>query len=97
MGSYMIFDMTFKSPKDRIAFENFMKKRYCYNRKLTFYHTDNKNNEEDDIVYYVGYLGYIEPEEILKECLKKKIGIKFMAYLCLSDRQSQWEKIRGRW
>jgi len=96
MGSYMIFDMDFKTKKDRLGFEKYLTKKHIQQKKLTRYHEDGEWCMEI-VVYYVGYLGYAEPEIILKDCLKDKIGITFMASLCLSDRTSEWEKIRGRW
>jgi len=95
MGSFMIFDMDFKTQEDRLKFEKYLKKNYHQQRKLTNYHENDSASTW--IVYYVGYLGYAEPDMILKGCLKEKIGIKFMAWLPISDTGSKWEKIRGWW
>ena len=94
----MIFDMKFKNKKDRLKFEKFLTGRRIQQRKLTPYHKPGEYCREN-VVYYVSYLGYAEPEEILEDCLRKKIGIKFMAWLPISDTHKEltWEKIRGRW
>lgn len=48
-------------------------------------------------IYFMGFLGYAEPKEMLKECLKEGIKIKFLAWLSINDKNSNWEKLRGRW
>ena len=50
-----------------------------------------------DVVYFMGFMGYADPKNILKECLKEGINIKFMSWLPVNDRNSDWEKLRGRW
>ena len=50
-----------------------------------------------EIVYNMGFMGYADPKEMLKECLKEGIKIKFLAWLPINDSESKWEKIRGRW
>ena len=102
MGSYMIIDIEFKDREDRFRFEDHLTRGSFKHEQLTDYHV--KDCPDDDlsmerVVYYIGYVGYAEPEEILDECLKKKINIKFMAWLPISDTNEhiKWTKIRGRW
>lgn len=96
MGSFMIFDMDFETMKDRLYFENYLKRKNINRRKLTEYCKDD-DVTINYVVYYVGYLGYAEPEMILKDCLKEGIRFKLFAWLPISDSNSSWEKIRGRW
>ena len=92
----MILDMDFKTTDDRLRFEMYMKKTYRVCQPLTPYHRD-KDDEVNYVVYYTWHLGYAEPQMILDACLRKKIGITFMAWLPISDSNTAWEKIRGRW
>lgn len=95
MGSMMIFDMDFESKEDRLKFEAHLQKKYIGTRTLTDYCMED--DEVNYVVYYVGYLGYAEPEMILKDCLKEGIKFKLFAWLPISDSNTEWEKIRGRW
>jgi len=45
----------------------------------------------------MGFMGYSEPKEILKECLKEKIKINFLAWIPINDKNSTWRKERGKW
>lgn len=96
MGSFMIFDVEFQTKKDRLRFEEYLKKKYIQQAKLTNYHEEGKYRQHL-VVYYAGYLGYAEPEMILEACLRRKIRITFMAWLPISDRGTKWTKIKGRW
>ncbi len=106
MGAFLIFDIKFENKKDRTRFE----KKYGFtgeNKKYIL--VDEYANSggfvawtclRDPIlnpIYYMGFMGYGEPKEILQECLKEKIKIKFLAWLPVNDKNSVWEKIRGRW
>lgn len=102
MGSYMIFDVEFESKKDRLNFEKYFRRKRHNCRALTPYHLKERSPFDKAllmqcVVYYVGFMGYAEPQEILKDCLKDGIKIKFMAWLPISDSGTRWEKIRGRW
>lgn len=99
----MIFDIGFERKKDRRKFE----KMYKIKQKniLVSEKSDScgfgvwamSRNLCLDVVYYMGFLGYYDPQEILRECRKAKINIKFLAFIPLNDRNSHWEKIKGRW
>jgi len=103
MGAFMIFDIGFETEKDREKFE----KKYKIKKKdnLVGEHSNSYGfsawtflrNPSLNPVYYMGFMGYGEPKEILKECLKDKIKIKFLAWIPINDKNSNWEKIRGRW
>ncbi len=64
-------------------------------KHLTDYHKDKEFENEG--VYNAGYLGYAEPEMNMEEALKQGIKIKFFAWIPIGDRNTLWEKIRGRW
>ncbi len=98
MGAFIIFDIAFETEKDRKKFE----KEY----------TPTKLVDEDtpsfgvawtmlrdpilNPIYFMGFMGYEEPKEILNECLRNQIKIKFLAWIPINDKNSSWEKVRGR-
>jgi len=99
----MLWDIRFKSEKDRKKFE----KEYgeIYIEQIMVDSDSNSGgfaawaytrDMTRDVVYYVGYVGYAELNEILRECKKKKIKILFAADLPMNDRMSGWEKKKGR-
>ena len=95
--------MGFEQKKDREKFE----KKYKIKKKdiLVDEHANSYGfgawtflrNPELDVIYYMGFRGYGDVKEILKECLKEGIKIKFLSWLPINDKDSKWEKIRGRW
>ncbi len=106
MGAFMIFDVKFEEEKDRKKFE----KKYGFIGQYKKYILVSENSNSSGFVawsflrdpvlnpiYYMGFMGYGEPKEILKECLEKGIKIKFLAWIPINDKNSKWEKIRGRW
>lgn len=104
MGAFIISDIGFKSAKDRRKFE----KKYKWIKKENILVDQNSNNYgfiayqmmrdiTIDVIYYMGFLGYAEPEKMLKECLKDGIKIKFWSWIPINDRNAKWEKIRGKW
>ncbi len=103
MGAFLIFDTGFEKESDRKKFEE----KYKIKKKdiLVDEHANSDGfvawtylrNPKLDVIYYMGFMGYAEPKEILKECLKEGIKIKFLAFNAINDRDSKWEKIRGRW
>ncbi len=95
MGAMMIFDMDFETKGDRLKFEAYLKKKHIGTRKLTDYCMDDDTSNY--VVYYVGFLGYAEPEMIRDDCLNEGIKFKLFAWLDISVSHNEWEKIRGRW
>ena len=106
IGCFVIFDIKFESKKDRERFD----KKYKFvgvNRRYIL--VDERANSGGfgawtflrdpflNPIYYMGFMGYNEPKDILKECLKEGIKIKFLAWLPVNDKESKWEKIRGKW
>ena len=103
MGGYLIFDISFSEEKDRQKFE----KKYKIRKKDIL--VSEKSNSRDfvawtmmrdpclDIIYYIGFRGYADPKEILKECKKAGINIKFLSWLSINDKNSTWTKEKGRW
>jgi len=104
MGAFLIFDVGFKTIIDRKKFE----KKYKINPNRQILVDENSNSRgfaawtllrspSIEVIYFMGFMGYAEPQEILKECLKEGIKINFLSYLSINDRDSTWTKIRGRW
>lgn len=102
MGAFMVFDIEFKSKKDRGKFEELyeIKKKEilvdqnskCFGMAWTMLRNPILNP-----IYFMGFMGYGDPKEILKECLKKGIKIKFLSWIPINDKRAEWEKIQGRW
>lgn len=104
MGAFMIWDVTFKNRKDRYKFE-----KLTIGYRTSFILVDeisdsggfvawlHHRNPSISVVYYMGFMGYAEYEDILKDCKKKGIKIIFLAQLGINDRNSKWEKIKGKW
>lgn len=103
MGAFMIFDIAFKTAKDRKKFER------TYKNLIEYTLVGDKSNSGGfvawtmmrnpclDLVYFMGFMGYGDPHEIVKQCKKKKIGIKFLSWIPINDKNSHWEKLAGRW
>jgi len=103
MGAFLIFDIEFQTEKDRKNFEDKyeIKKNQIlvdeYSNSGGFRAWTISRNIFLEPIYYMGFMGYMDPELILKECLKEKIKIIFLAVLPVNDKNSKWKKIRGRW
>jgi len=101
MGAFIIFDIEFERKNDRTKFETL----YKIKKKDILLEEGSPGgfaylmfrNPFLNPIYYMGFLGYGEPKEVLRECLKKGIKIKFLAWIPINDKNSSWEKIRGRW
>ena len=103
MGSFQIWDVSFKEEKDRQKFE----KKYKIKEKDIL--VSEKSNSYGfcawtmmrnlylDVVYNMGFMGYADPKDILKKCKKEGIKIKFLSWLSINDKDSKWVKIKGRW
>lgn len=102
MGAFVIFDVGFATKKDRVKFEKLfgiLKKDILVdeNSKSAGFAWTFLRNPALNPIYNMGFMGYAEPKDILKTCLKKKIGIKFLSWIPINDKNNIWEKIRGRW
>lgn len=103
MGAFLIFDIGFETAKDREKFEKKYKlkdKDILVGEKSDsggFFAWTIMRNPSLEVVYYMGFMGYGDPKLELKECLKEGIKIKFLAWIPINDRDSPWEKERGRW
>jgi len=102
IGAFIIIDISFKTRKDRKRFEQkyiILKKNILVDENfkgygfawLTF------RNPELEPIYFMNFMGYGDPKDILKECLKEGIKIKFFAFNPINDKNSTWTKLRGRW
>lgn len=103
MGAFIISDISFKTLRDRKKFET----KYNLQKKDILVDENTHNfgfgaylifrNPTIDVIYNLGFMGYYDPITMLRECLKEKIKIAFWAWLPINDRNTKWEKIRGRW
>ena len=103
MGCFTIIDIKFLTEKDRKSFEE----KYKIKKKNIIVDENSNSfgfmawvvvrNPILNPIYFMGFMGYGEPKDILKECLKEKIGIKFLSWIPINDKNSSWKKIRGRW
>jgi hypothetical protein len=102
MGAFIIFDICFEREIDRNKFEEkykIKKKEILVDENSNFMGVawDFLREASTNPIYFMGFMGYAEPEVILKECLKEGIKIKFLAWIPINDKRASWEKIRGRW
>lgn len=103
IGSFVVMDIGFETKTDREKFEKKYKIRKYqilvdeYSNSFGFMAWTYLRHPILNPVYYMGFMGYGDPKEILKECLKKEIKITFLAWIPINDRNSNWEKIRGKW
>ncbi len=103
MGAFIIFDIKFEKEKDREKFQKKYKIKKTnilvdeYSNSCGFMAWTYLRNPELNPIYYMGFMGYGEPNNMLKECLKEGIKIKFLAWIPINDKEAKWEKIRGRW
>ena len=100
MGAFFVVDIIFEKEKDRKKFE----KKY----KPSILVDENSNsfgfgawmiarNPILNPIYFLGFMGYEDVKEIVKECKKDEIGITFFAFISINDYNSNWTKIKGRW
>lgn len=97
----MVFDISFKTLKDRKKFD----KEY---KNLIKVLVDNNSNDFGfgaykmfrdttiDVVYYMGFMGYAEPIDILKECKQKNIKINKFLSLDLSANSSWYDEVKEK-
>ncbi len=85
MGGYLLFTIEFKSKEDRDKFENHNFKFFKKFKRMFQYDYD----ESYECNYYPKWMGYYEPQEIMKECRKNKIKFKRFLSMDLST-QSNW-------
>lgn len=99
----MIFDIGFETAKDREKFEkkyNIKKKDILVGEKSNsggFCAWTCLRNPYLEVVYYMGFMGYADPQSILKFCLDDRIKIKFCSFISINDKNSNWTKLRGKW
>lgn len=79
MGGYLLLNIEFKSKKDRDRFEKLNltgKRMFQYWNQKDCIQTDK---DYYDCFYYPIWMGYAEPQEIIKKCKANKI--KFNKFL----------------
>ena len=103
MGAFIIMDIEFERELDRTKFEekNKLKKKDLLvgesSHSFGFNAWTSLRNPYLNVVYNMGFRGYAEPKELLKECLKEGIKIRFLSWIPINDKNSTWKKERGRW
>lgn len=103
MGAFVIFDIEFETRKDRLKFESkhliqftdILVSELSYDNGFCAWKL--RRNPELNPIYFMGFLGYNDPKEILKACKKSGIKVKFLSWLPINDRNSNWTKEKGRW
>jgi hypothetical protein len=99
MGAFIVADIEFKTEKDRKKFEKLFKikkERILVDENSESYGFGAwavVRNVKLNPVYYLGFMGYSEPKDMLNECKKKKIKIKSFNWIAINDKGSKWEKI----
>lgn len=77
MGGYLLLNIEFKDKEDRDIFE----KKFKVKRILQYKYDGNY-----DCYYYPKYMGYAEPEEMIKKC-----KIDFVRFLSIDiSTNSNW-------
>ncbi len=84
MGSYMIWNITFKDKESKEEFEKAMKKK-CIKAKDIHDHNIEEEKHYGNFYYDMGYLGYAEAEEMESELKKIGIGVIELKQICLCD------------
>lgn len=86
MGAYLLFNIEFPTKKDRDKFEKQAK------IKRMFQYTDGYY----DCYYYPTWVGYAEPQDILKRCRKNKIKLTKFLSIDLSTNGDWWDVIKEK-
>jgi uncharacterized protein YjaZ len=89
MGAYQIWNIEFKSTKDRDNFEKIIPRVMAFKLKRLFQYNLAEISKGLDVTYYAGWLGYAEGYEAIKLCKKKKIRLLKFLSVDLSC-QSPW-------
>ena len=103
MGAFIIADIKFKKEKDRMRFETLMKiedKDILVDENsmsLGFAAWTMMRNPLLNPIYNLGFMGYEDVKDLLKECGKNKIDITFFSWIPINDKNSNWRKLKGRW
>lgn len=103
MGAFIIADIGFKTEKDRIKFEEW-KDIKCRNiivdemsNSYNFCAWQMLRNPLLNPIYNLGFMGYEDPVQIVKDAKKKGIKITFFAFIPINDKNSNWRKLIGKW
>ena len=85
MGGYLLLNIDFTNIKERDKFEKQEKLRRMFQYKGEGY---------CDCTYYPVWMGYYEPQNILKRCKKNKIRIKKFLSIDLSTQGDWYDQIK---
>lgn len=107
MGSFQIWDISFKSNEGKDKFEKLFNEQYGDELKIMVGEESNSGgfiawrltrDASLDIVYNAGYCGYAELSYFLDLCKKEDFHkeIKFASFLSINDRMTEWEKVKGK-
>jgi hypothetical protein len=93
MGGYLILNIEFPNKKERDKFEKMKVFIGCKTKfKRMFQYVDR----EYICYYYPIWMGYAEPQDILKRCRKKKIKINDFLSLDLSSNGTWYDEIKQK-
>jgi hypothetical protein len=86
MGAHVVFSIEFKTLESRKLFD----------KKFTIKKSQVLCEEGTVVVYFMGYMDYQKPYEILRSCSKAKNGIEitYFSWISICDRNSRWDEIR---
>lgn len=96
----MIFDVKFKTMKDRHRFER--KYKITKENVIVDHHSNSygfsawimMRDPRTEVVYFMGFMGYEDPKDILRYCKDKKINIKSLSWIPINDKGSKWEVLK---
>lgn len=83
MGSYMIWNITFKDKKSKKSFESMMNNKCIEAREIHTHYIKECSKNYGDFYYDIGYLGYEEAKELKPKL--KKLGVIELRQICLCD------------
>lgn len=85
MGGYLLFNIEFSNRVERDKFEKQEKLKRMFQYKDETYY---------DCTYYPIWMGYAEPQDIIKRCRKKKTKINKFLSIDLSTNGSWFDEIK---
>lgn len=92
MGGYLLFNIEFKSKKDRDKFE----KNCDVKRMFQYWNQKDIPSKDDyyDCYYYPVWMGYGEPQDIIKKMRKMKIKVNKFLSIDLPTNSPWFDEIK---